>query len=85
MSREIKFRAREITRGSDRPDKWVYGDYLSRFEGAPSKVAVHHIIEHPHGDRETGREVIWKIDPRPRLENGAASKTSVALIFTREM
>jgi uncharacterized phage protein (TIGR01671 family) len=60
--REIKFRAREVTRSYTEPGIWVHGDYMSRYEGAPSKVAAHHIISHPNG-REAGREVIWKIHP----------------------
>jgi uncharacterized phage protein (TIGR01671 family) len=58
--RETKFRAREIIKG--KPDKWVYGDHLSRYEGTPTKLAIQHIIEHPYG-RNGGRETIWKIDP----------------------
>jgi hypothetical protein len=58
--RETKFRAREIIKG--KAGKWVYGDHLARYEGTPTKLAIHYVIEHPHG-RDSGRETIWKIDP----------------------
>lgn len=77
--RETKFRAREITKSITQPGKWVYGDYLSRYEGAPSKVASHHIIEHRYG-RESGREVIWKIHPDTLSEyTGLKDKNGVEI------
>lgn len=62
MSRETKFRAKEITKG--KPGKWVYGDYFSQHKDGVTK---HYIVEHPYG-RDNGREIMWEVDGETRGE-----------------
>lgn len=55
--RETLFRAKELTKG-----KWVYGDYFSQHKDGRTR---YYIVEHPYG-RDSGREVMWEVDPETR-------------------